>query len=127
MIEEQYISFETSKLLKEKGFKELCHSYYHDNAGKRFVQKSVGANWNDEPIYVSCPTQSVAMRWLREKHELLISVNPTLDKDLALCVMYYIWDVDDKESDAITSGLYSFESYEECVEDAIKYCLKNLV
>ena len=29
MITEDYVSFETAKLLKEKGFDSECHSYYY--------------------------------------------------------------------------------------------------
>ena len=30
MIQEDYVSFETAKLLKEKGFDEECQKYYGD-------------------------------------------------------------------------------------------------
>ena len=31
MIQEDYVSFETAKLLKEKSFDESCHAYYNDD------------------------------------------------------------------------------------------------
>ena len=129
MMEEQYVDFETAKLLKNKGFDEPCQFLYFakyntngDFRGNFHPSKNSEIN---EASY-SAPTQQMAMRWLREVHELLISINPTMDKDGFLCVTYYIWNLNTEE-DAIRSDVYSMDSYEECVEAAIKYCLEHLI
>ena len=128
MITEDYVSFETAKLLKEKGFDEICYLGYNKNG--EYVPTSNRTNSQiiqPDFCYICCPTLQMAMKWLREVKNILISVNPTLDKDGFVCVMYYIWDIDDIETKATTSGLYSHESYNECIEAALKYCLENLI
>ena len=78
MIAEDYVSFETAKLLKEKGFNESCISVYHD--GELQLVSSLGifcsegygeqiltytnseCEWS--PIMISAPTLQMAMKWL---------------------------------------------------------------
>lgn len=129
MITEDYVSYEVAKLLKEKGFKGECLGVYFPNGRFDTFDTAFDYNLNDGNLShaINAPTLQMAMKWLREVKNILISVNPTLDKDGFVCVMYYIWDIDDIETKAITSGLYSHESYNECVEVAIKYCLENLI
>lgn len=76
MIKEQYVSFEVAKLLKEKGFKEETHGNYY--LGGKFdgeFEESSKVNWNKffkTPI--AAPTQQMVMRWLREVHNIHISI-----------------------------------------------------
>ena len=72
MIQEQYVSFETAKLLKEKGFSESTIPFYESN-GKfcsRIGNVCQPADWSHEYKfgYISAPTQQMALRWLREHH-----------------------------------------------------------
>lgn len=66
MIEEQFVSFETAKMLKEAGFDAPCYVQYSD----RGVQwdASYPENFNADDWGYSCPTQALAVRWLREVH-----------------------------------------------------------
>ena len=70
MITEDYVSFETAKLLKEKGF--------NWNTDKQFnLDKIVGDyNITDRSRYperyLDAPTLQMAMKWLREVHNLHI-------------------------------------------------------
>lgn len=125
MIQEDYVSCELAKLLKKKGFNEPCvYNYWDDN--NLLMSASGLPVTNDSYIGDRCsaPTLYLAMKWLREEKELLISILPTIDKDGYACLMYYLWDLADIYKDAIKSGLYSVESYEECVDDAIKKCME---
>ena len=76
MIEEDYVSFEVAKLLKEKGFDESIETlispegiiYHLDENSISRQQHSTIAN-SKINIYsedVSCPTLQMAMKWLRE-------------------------------------------------------------
>ena len=67
MIEEQFVSFDTARLLKEAGFDEFCRWAYHPT-GNRCVKHA--RNNMLTAGYVSCPTQALAARWLREVHNL---------------------------------------------------------
>ena len=93
MITEDYVSFETAKLLKEKGFDEKCRYVYNNKGnkiayerfmeGESFVDKidieSVARydGWNTyllgDYAYL-CPTLQMAMKWLREKYDLHIEI-----------------------------------------------------
>lgn len=65
MIQEEYVSFDTAKMLKEAGF-ECNGEYYYDKHGN--VEPGLYAEDDDYPR----PTQSLAARWIREVHKLHI-------------------------------------------------------
>ena len=133
MIQEEYVSFETAKLLKEKGFNEECFALY--NPDGVLIQSGIRLN-NIQVGRVkgsySAPTQQMAMKWLREIHGIHIQAYcPVFDMDAdILGVKYNIvisnlknrciafdTDIDDNE----------YDSYEEAVESGIKYCLEKLI
>ena len=125
MITEDYISFETAKLLKEKGFDEPCHALYREGYDKMFFGLDVDSYHNsilNEDCY-ACPTLQMVMKWLREVHHLTIDVFHFRD-----------WKVNIKTiPDDYFTADYSYpelkpaETYEQACETAIKYCLENLI
>ncbi len=134
MITEDYVSFETAKLLKEKGFQAKCTACYHSDPSHTFELVSGRINYCNPrfskykmiPPY-NAPTLQMAMKWLREVHKLDmdISIEYTTEK---VKVYYYsilkrtsIRDIDCLHSET------NFNSYEEACEAAIKYCLENLI
>ena len=123
---EDYVSFETAKLLKEKGFDEPCRAYWDDQPklDVHTLFSSVESIKNSERVgnTISCPTHQMAMKWLREKH-IVIVVEPdffNLDYDV-VSWKYTVWFDDNAEDNA------GFTSYEETVEAALKYSLENLI
>ena len=123
MITEDYVSFETAKLLKEKGFDESCYQKY-DNEGYLSFNH-VGYINDEKPCADFCalaPTHQMAMKWLREIYgiDIVIEISDPAVKDRKYyCV---IWD---KNNDSYILDL--FNSYEEACEAAIKYSLENLI
>lgn len=125
MITEDYVSFETAKLLKEKGFDEKCRAFYvlwfdEEVEGPK---EDEAENWNIEPKYFSAPTLQMAMKWLREK-QIFITIGfcdyPTLHKSEwipEVCTHDSIFD----------EPSIAYSTYEEACEAAIKYCLNNLI
>lgn len=71
MITEDYVSFETAKLLKEKGFDECTLLSYDKNGNNKDALRPFLESEGD----VRRPTLQMAMKWLREK-ELVICVVP---------------------------------------------------
>lgn len=144
-MKENYVSFGTAVLLKEKGFDEKCWKVYMQGElksasccmeGESCVDNDdikAAANYEGWIEYtqgyyaVLAPTLQRVLEWLIEEKEILVSINPTIDKDGIVCVMYYIWRLDDINEEAVKSGLYSVDGYIECIDDGIKYCLENLV
>ncbi len=77
MIKEAYVSFETAKLLKEKGFDEKVSTHYlvHSSGFSEFFDKKDEFPV-PEDVWLKCPTQQMAMAWLREVHYLWIDIDP---------------------------------------------------
>ena len=128
MIEEDYVSFEVAKLLKEKGFDCLCHSYFRKDNPNNLVKETCGTNWNDTPFFTSRPTLQMAMKWLREKHNIV--VEPFIREDTKY--VWYIHRIETKFNKKYLvfcwgSKNNKYERYEEACEAAIKYCLENLI
>jgi len=71
MITEDYVNFETAKLLKEKGFDEGTYHCYTTKGVLWF--EDVLFNHNAGTDY-SAPTLQMAMKWLREVHKLYINI-----------------------------------------------------
>jgi len=124
MMQQQYVSFETAKLLKEKGFYQDYYSYpvYWMN-GKNPVLSFEGDNdFPYEQNEVCAPSQAVAKRWLREIHNLFIDVYYDAD------IKGYMYHIDKLPKGAtLNVSDLADETYEEACEAAIKYCLENLI
>lgn len=126
---EDYVSFEVAKLLKEKGFDEKCRTYY-----KVFPESRIAAIYHssenrgvseDDPNEILCPTLQMAMKWLREVHNLVILVEFStfeFNKERP-----FMWSISYQKVDGdYIAGTYH-PTYEEACEAAIKYCLENLI
>ena len=129
MITEDYVSFETAKLLKEKGFDEKCralYTFWFDEV--EGPKEDEAENWNIEPKYFSAPTLQMAMKWLREKRCIIV-VNPTwFTADGCKKWSFSIWADDNLEVDGENPAKRTeYDSYEEACEVAIRYCLENLI
>ena len=130
MITEDYVSFETAKLLKEKGFDEDINFWYNENGNEIFYQQKydIMYNWRVRQgleIY-QCPTLQMAMKWLREVHKLHITILWDCGAYTGKNSFYYhINRIDNYEDKGYNK--IGFNSYEQTAEEAIKYCLKNLI
>jgi hypothetical protein len=123
MITEDYVSFETAKLLKEKGFDvmtELAYGLEHGHI-RNDLPVSYWRNSEIGEYKFSCPTLQMTMKWLREVHYIDISVTP--DRKAGYSVLIF----KDKRLPFDTLDSYSTSTYEEACEAAIRYCLKNLI
>ena len=144
MITEDYVSFETAKLLKEKGFEYNPDESYWliDANNKMYWISSIGAyDYVDVPTEsfqrpkngYRLVTQAMTMKWLREVHKLHIILDIhwlyfanqngwmyTISRILENGNEYV-----DSKGDENDKNFYP--TYEEACEAAIKYCLKNLI
>lgn len=132
MITEDYVSFETAKLLKEKGFKIPYDSFrgvYINGIFKRLNPGGAyGYNLGDEIVDV-CSLQ-MAMKWLREIYKLEVRSTYDYDKDSWWGNINPMFEETDENSDIYQKALrfdYQGKSYEKSCEDAVKYCLENLI
>lgn len=127
MITEDYVSFETAKLLKEKGFDEATYHDY-DEKGRRWFEEVLVCHNSQGGI--ACPTLQMTMKWLREVHHYYIQIM----LDSWACgghTGYYVViqktdsDFEMMLQDAVNEVFY--ETYEEACKAAIKYCIENLI
>jgi len=135
-ITEDYVSFETSKLLKEKGFNEPTDYYY--DLEKEIM---VSGNWIRDNFcpnlkktqyvkdrFIYCPTLQMTMKWIREVHNLYIQI--MLDGWACGGHSGYSIVIESTNSDfeevAPTEKVF-YDTHEEACEAAIKYCLENLI
>lgn len=71
-MEEQLVSLEVAKLLKEKGFDEYCENIYRidiEQLIKTFRKNSILPG-----VCCSAPTQSLTQKWLRERGNFHITI-----------------------------------------------------
>ena len=120
MIKEQFVSFETAKLLKEAGFDVPCFNQYTDRG--TVWHCDCPENFNKSQCVTSCPTQALAARWLREVHGIHIFSNYFFEDETWFYVI-----VDLKESDevrAIHPDIRSYQSSEEALEAGLQKAIK---
>ena len=129
MLTEDFCSFEVAKLLKEKGFDELC-IFKYNSEGVRMKAGVAIDEWQNSELdddECSCPSQAMAMKWLREVHQLHISIKPTwaLGDMREPCR----WEYDIISLATAVDPMYYVgnSTYEEAVEAALKYSLENLI
>lgn len=115
-ITEDYISFETAKLLKEKGFEGFTMFSYSAKG------TTMCGNWENETDWLPKCTIQMAMKWLREKHNLYIDIRININNSL---YSFQIYSVGISGARAFTE--YRIKSYEAACEEAILYCLGNLI
>lgn len=116
MITEDYCSYEVSKLLKEKGFEGIC-DYAYSNKGNYFeIDRS-----NFDEVHCLRPTHQMAMKWLREDKYTFIEIKKSSNTFL------YGASIMKNYSRHYSRVLNAYNTYEEVVEAALKYCLKNLI
>lgn len=118
MITEDYVNFDTAKLLKEKGFDWKCEHCYD------VANDSPYSNANYQVSYPK-PTLQMATKWLMENKGIAIIpiLSSILDNEK------FLWDI--KIVVAKTGESYSqgwiYEKPEDAFDTAIKYCLENLI
>ena len=121
MITEDYVSFETAKLLKEKGFDEYTAMVYNQN--RNFMPN--GAIEDTYQTFYSAPTLQMAMKWLRERNQIFVNIQRCKFK-----FFFTIESMNEPSENEYSLGHFrEFErkTYEEAADAAIKYCLKNLI
>jgi len=130
MITEDYVSFETAKLLKKKGFDEDTIGYYYTLSETpekiKFFDSPISIYYSDGLIgCIHAPTLQMTMKWLRKTHNLFIGINTVIGSDKNWGYEVFI----QKQEIPIPSKMQWdwFNSYEEACEAAIKYCLENLI
>lgn len=133
MITEDFVNYNIANLLKEKGFDEEIETlitptgkiyFLDENSVEKTPHKTIcNSQINTYSNDVSCPTLQMAMKWLREVHNLHIDVDPSKGNWNSTVLELEGWSCAVKFEEDIPIQ----DSYEEACEAAIKYCLVNLI
>lgn len=133
-MEEQLITFETAKLAKEKGFDINCKNKFVETL-EHTLEMGRGGDFTfpHQPprilshhgydkwqiVHCSAPTQSLLQKWLREIHEIDISVIFNYDLRCYNCeVVKWIDGV------CNINNSYGFDKFEEGLEFGLQEALK---
>lgn len=149
MIEEDYVSYEIAKLLKEKGFDEYCYGYYYTSEYMTYgdIKQRNLELFRDS---YSAPTIQRTMKWLREVHSILVMIDYNYEcTSKSYCYKIYclgkngkpkrfpVYGVAyDDEGNANRDIIYyrdfllsdsEYATYEQAVDGALYYCLEYLI
>lgn len=125
---EEFVTLETAKLLKEKGFKEDVFTFYEVDCveGDMILSETydVSENFNEKNDCLSAPSQSLAQKWLRETKNIHICVYN--------CACGYGYEISKADNGThIASSAYKgtndgekWDTYEEVLETGLYEALK---
>ena len=117
-MEDTLITFETAKLAKEKGFDiKTKYSWYVPDNSKPIIEK----HKPDGLYYLSCPTQSLLTKWLREKYDIDVIINTYRNQNQK----YYKYFISEKSKNVIKSEEY-YNTYEDALEIGLQEALKSI-
>lgn len=131
-MKEQLISFPVAKLAMEKGFDELClygytnlesnhpkygkiHDFGHAYAIRPYARNS-SYPLND---LITASTQSFLQKWLREKHNIIVSIIPHFYGPEGKSVKY-------QYSIFVFTDPREFDNYEDCLEIGLQEGLSQI-
>lgn len=139
-MKEEFVTFEISKNLKEKGFKEQCVAYYYPSGSELFFNQTTfrGAtvedclySYNFLPVecigseLIDAPTISQVLKWLRETKGLYVDISLCKKGYYTLVYETKFPDNKDYANSWHIDGLS--ETYEHAALVVIEYVLNNLI
>lgn len=132
-MKEELVTFETAKLLKQKGFHELCLFWYYEDGqqgGGRIGKLSSYDSTCDENSgggdqygnkIICAPSQSLVQRWLREIHNLHLEAMPI--RWATNNIECYTWTMRNFNKGGYFSAGDEYSTYEESLEEGIQKAL----
>ena len=136
MITEDFCSYEVAKLLKEKGFDELC-IFKYNSEGVRMKAGVAIDEWQNSELdddECSCVSLQMAMKWLREKgFHINASISYDYSEDADGNIVdkrtFWLFEIFSSFGGYIiyTEEVNKYDSYEEAVEAALKYSLEEIL
>ena len=131
MIEEQFVSFDTARMLKDAGFDVPCRGVYvTDRTGyyefREYDNKQTADDlcWNTEDGFqyeYLAPTQALADKWLREMYN--VAIYSLYDDDME----QWFYVVDAFTKNPVINGFQSgseYDDYESAFEDGLREAIK---
>ena len=134
-MKEELTSFETSVLAKEKGFSNIIIgesfkayskikniiTHCYDEGNKDYVQDQIKS---DTPNHYQAPTQSLLQKWLREIHNVDITIFKTQHSYYRVYATkngVVIWNPMQEQNNKL-----KYKTFEQALEEGLKEVLKSL-
>ena len=137
-MENDFITYEIAKKLKDKEFKEECLCHYIGEDLVYNIESPIANNqlwfchnkhdniWHRDNV--DAPTSSQVLKWLREEKNIVFGIAPMQEMDgdyLGWCITI-LKVADDGYGLSFKEELY-YDSYESAVLAGIEYVLDNLI
>lgn len=134
---EDFVSFDLAKKLKEKSFYQPCLAHY--NNGKLILQDLYENCGNSAYFFVDAPTIFQVLKWLRKEHKVYIEpcilADADTDADGKVINEYTYWSftVTNIETGDMIYSEYEriddkrFDSYEQAALAGIEYVIDNFI
>lgn len=120
-IEDNFVSYEIAKQLKELGFDERGFMYYSlEQEGKPYIGEFNHIPESYFPV-INAPLHQQVLQWLREKHNIHVYVSPNFTFENKSELIGYGWDID---CGNYTNSQGGFNTYQEALNQAITESLK---
>lgn len=123
--DEGHASFETCKLLKEKGFDWPCMFYYRGDNPYDLNKTYFKENYNDTTHFLSRPTLYMARKYLMEKFDLFLAIDIVPYSKGQSYYFYRVYRKREPLTNHYPTDFYN--TPEEAENAAIVYCLTNLI
>lgn len=131
-IEEQYCSFNISKLLKEKGFEVKGMFFFNEGSGWKKQSDNLLRIYEN---LIENPTHSIVISWIRVNFGIHIYSleQDKFPKSVKERYMYQVINTKVKgkklfaNKNYFIESNYIFSSYEQATESALEYVLTNLI
>lgn len=134
-MKDNLVSFETAKMLKEKGFDwncdyveqlstgEIFYTYRRMGVPRYLGRKEEFSGHFVENTFLKRPTQSLAQRWLREKFNIHIKLHSSNTNRFS----YEIYEMIPPKGGTVDANINSkkdYKTYEEALEAGLQKSLK---
>lgn len=134
-MKEDFVDFETAILLEKKGFPQhtTTHTYFVGDNKQRgcAVGDFIGHPSEETDTHlIDAPTPQMVMKWLREEKHIFIQIMLDSFACGGSSGYYVVLQKTDSDYEHMLSDFVEtvfYKTYEEAAEDAIKYCLTNLI
>ena len=134
MIEEQFVSFDTAKMLKEAGFDVPCRGIYRAYRIGNYVFREYDRKYTKDDLcwnstdgfqyeYLA-PAQALAAKWLREAHHINVYACFDYEKFEERKWFFTREHTMVNDDSAVYCSITNYNSYEEALEEGLKHCLE---
>jgi len=115
-MEKEFVSYEIALKLKELGFNEPCLTYYYELTSNLRTHLAIDVRnaWtysgNKKLGFTLAPLYQQAFKWIREKHNIDISINTIYSKYNENTIKQYSGVIDTK---TMYTNVGFYDNYEE--------------